>query len=57
VKYLRWFNQVRLLAESEGLANWESMAIWRDLFLQNLTAGQVLTKVKTDIIKTKVDNF
>lgn len=57
MKYLIWFNQVRLLAESEGLTNWESMAIWRDLFLQNLTAVQALTKVKTDITKAKVDNF
>lgn len=57
MKYLIWFNQVRLLAESEGLANWESMAVWRDFFLKNLTAEQALTKVKTDITKAKVDNF
>ncbi len=57
MKYLIWFNQVRLLAESEGLANWESMAVWRDLFLKNLTSEQALTKVKTDITKAKVDNF
>jgi hypothetical protein len=57
VKYLIWFNQVRFLAESEGLANWESMAVWRDLFLKKLAVEQALTKGKTDITKAKVDNF
>jgi len=48
MNYLMWRNQVRLLAESQNISNWDYMATWRNLFLDNLTPEQALTKVKLD---------
>ena len=48
MKYLLWRNQVRLLAEKRGVDNWDYMATWRNLFLEDLTPDQALTKAQLD---------
>lgn len=54
MKYLVWRRKVALLAQEQGIKNWESMATWRELFLKNFTPEQALAKARTDKVKAKL---
>ncbi|MDI4653621.1 MULTISPECIES: hypothetical protein [Pseudoalteromonas] len=48
MKFLIWFNQVRILAEKRQYKSWEKKGQWRDWFHAKLTPEVALNKAMYD---------
>lgn len=42
MRYLVWLNQVKKLAEKQGVPDWESIGGWRDAYLSGLSPSEAL---------------
>jgi len=44
MKFLQWFQEIRFMAEEQGLKEWEQLGGWREYFHKGLTPKEALGK-------------